>query len=201
MRIGEFKNFLKGGKKMRILKRVLYFLLMILLVSGCAKTGEKKETEKVRQKGMVEEKKKEAEEVFLVFKEVSLAMVSGEAEKVLSLTTKKFQNNLLSDNRMALARAKDNKEMQKIIEQQFGKKYEELIAMSDKELLTLIIEKIKLPPEELEKIKEKVEKTEVLDKKIEGDTCTLKTKDAEGRVDIAILKLKEGSWLLDEIKQ
>jgi len=61
-----------------------------------------------------------------VLKEVSLAMLSGDAEKVLSMTTKKFQDSLLSGNKKMLEEAKNNKEMQKVLGEQFGEKFEEL---------------------------------------------------------------------------
>ncbi len=61
-----------------------------------------------------------------MLKEVSLAMLSGDAEKVLSMTTKKFQDSLLSGNKKMLEEAKNNKEMQKVLGEQFGEKFEEL---------------------------------------------------------------------------
>lgn len=181
------------------LKTILYFFLILLLVSGCAKKGEKKEVGEVKEKGVAEEEI--VKEPFEVIKEVSLAMLSGDAEKVLSMTTKKFQDSLLSENKKMLEEAKNNKEMQEVLGEQFGKEFEELIELTDEELLTVIIERIKAPEEELEKMKQEAEKATLLDKKIEGNVCTLKMKDAEGKEDTAILKLEEGNWLLDEIGQ
>ncbi|PIU68301.1 MAG: hypothetical protein COS84_01295 [Armatimonadetes bacterium CG07_land_8_20_14_0_80_40_9] len=136
-----------------------------------------------------------------MLKEVSLAMLSGDAEKVLSMTTKKFQDSLLSGNKKMLEEAKNDKGMQEVIGEQFGKKFEELIGLTDEELLTVIIGGVKTPEEELEKMKQGMEKATLLDEKIEGNVCTLKMKDAEGKEDTAILKLEEGNWLLDKIGQ
>lgn len=184
---------------MKNIKVLIYFSLVLLLVCGCAKKGEKKEIGEVREREEVKEVITKAP--FDVLKEASLALASGDAEKVMSMTTKKFQENLLSENKKVLEQAKGNKEMQKMFEEKFGKSFGELISMSDEELLTVIIKKIKAPEEELEKMKQKAEKATVLDEKIEGNVCTLKVKDAEGREDTIVLKLKEGKWLLDGIKQ
>lgn len=181
------------------LKTILYFFLILLLVCGCAKKGEKKEVGEVKEKGVAEEEI--VKEPFEVLKEVSLAMLSGDAEKVLSMTTKRFQDSLLSGNKKMLEEAKNNKEMQEVLGEQFGKEFEELIELTDEELLAVIIERIKAPEEELEKMKQEAEKATLLDKKIEGNVCTLKMKDTEGKEDTAILKLEEGNWLLDEIGQ
>lgn len=177
--------------------RILVSVLLGFFFFSC---GPKKTASKNREKPPAKAAQTLSDPM-AAFREVTLAMVRGDGDKVLTLTTKRLQKEIATANRQAIARLKGNKQMEARLEKEFHKPFPQIAQLSDENLVRHIIARSKAPEAQRPQIEEQVKKTRLLNKKETPEGALIITFQGEkGKPGKARLVKEEGGWKLDGIQ-
>lgn len=145
----------------------------------------------------------QAQETFRMFQDAMAGLVTGDSNAVLKGSTVHFVKEIVDANRKTLIEKKNDGTMRARFEKITGVPYDKLLAMSDRELAVVVIDKL-IPltrtEEEKKKLVSLMRRSVMRDAKLQNGTMILHVTYPEGEPDNAVFIKEDGGWRLDRMK-
>jgi hypothetical protein len=144
-----------------------------------------------------------AQDVFRTFQGVMKGLVTGDANAVLDGCTKRYWQDIVSANRTSLMEYKDNTAVREKFERITGRPYAELLAMSDRELAAVVINRM-IPRTRTEEEKRQtvslIDRATMSDHRLQDGRLLLKVAYPEGPPETVTFIKEDGAWRLDDVR-
>lgn len=144
-----------------------------------------------------------AEDVFRTFQEVMAGLVMGDSNAVLKGSTRRYWLDIVDANRKTLVKHKDNAAFRAKFEKITGKPYAELLAMSDRELAVVVIDRM-IPLARTEEAKKRtvsiIRRATMSDPRMQDGKMLLKVTYPEGPPETITFVREDGAWRLDDVR-
>lgn len=143
------------------------------------------------------------QELFKAFQAAVTGLVVGDSDSVLKYTSARYLQAIVDQNRKDLVKYREDATVRKAFEDLTGQPFDALLALSDRELAIIVIDKF-IPsirtPEMKKQIVSSLEKAVLEAHTFEGPNLVLQVKYADGTKEQAVFVQERNAWRLDECK-
>lgn len=143
------------------------------------------------------------QELFGAFQDSIIGLVVGDSGTVLKYASARYMQGIVDQNRKDLVNYRNDSGVRKVFEDLTGQTFDALLALPDRELAIVVIEKF-VPatrtPEEKQNLVSAMKSAVLEGHAIMDEMIVLKVRYSDGTAEQAVFIKERSSWRLDEIK-